>query len=76
VIPQLVALHLGGLHPYEKVLTFGLAFGPFLILLAVIWVRHRQDQVADETERSAQDQQEISGGSATPDLSEPPSSRP
>jgi len=48
VHPLLVVLHLGALHPYEKVLTLVLAFGPFLVLGAVIAVRRRQD---DEEER-------------------------
>ncbi len=39
----LVALHLGGLHPYEKVLTLLLAFGPFVVLFGVIALRRRQD---------------------------------
>ena len=41
--PDLVALHLGALHPAEKVLTLVLAFGPFLVLGAVIAFRRRND---------------------------------
>ena len=37
-------LHLGELHPYEKILTLVLAFGPFLLLAAVIWLRRRQER--------------------------------
>jgi hypothetical protein len=53
VSPELIAMHIGGLHPYEKVLTLVLAFGPFLVLGAVIAVRRRHDadsadDVADE----------------------------
>ena len=44
----LVAMHLGGLHPYEKVLTLVLAFGPFVVLGAVIAVRRRHE--ADDEE--------------------------
>jgi hypothetical protein len=40
---DLVALHLGGLHPYEKVLTLVLAFGPFVVLGAVIVLRRRHE---------------------------------
>jgi hypothetical protein len=40
---QLVAMHLGALHPYEKVLTLVLAFGPFLVLAGVIAVRRRHE---------------------------------
>jgi uncharacterized iron-regulated membrane protein len=36
-------LHLGALHPVEQWLTLGLAFGPFLLLGAVVWWRRRRD---------------------------------
>jgi tetrahydromethanopterin S-methyltransferase subunit C len=39
----LVGMHLGAMHPYEKVLTLVLAFGPFVVLGAVIAVRRRHD---------------------------------
>ncbi|GAA1142493.1 hypothetical protein [Nocardioides aquiterrae] len=39
----LLPLHLGALHPAEKVLTLVLAFGPFLLLAVVIMLRRRQD---------------------------------
>ncbi len=39
----MIVMHMGSLHPYEKILTLVLAFGPFLLLAAVIWVRRRQD---------------------------------
>jgi hypothetical protein len=41
--PELVALHLGALHPVEQVLTLVLAFGPFLVLGAVVAVRRRHE---------------------------------
>ena len=41
--PDLVLMHLGALHPLEKVLTLVLAFGPFLVLGAVVAVRRRHD---------------------------------
>ena len=41
--PELIALHLGAMHPYEKVLTLVLAFGPFIVLGAVIAVRRRHE---------------------------------
>ena len=48
-------LHLGGLHPFEKVLTLVLAFGPFLLLGLVVVLRGRQDRretrAPDETQR-------------------------
>ena len=43
----MILLHMGALHPLEKVLTLALAFGPFLILAAVILIRRRQDRVED-----------------------------
>ena len=36
-------LHLGALHPFEQGLTLLLAFGPFVVLGGVIWLRHRED---------------------------------
>jgi hypothetical protein len=47
----LLPLHMGGLHPYEKVLTLVLAFGPFLLLAAVIMIRRRQDQAEEDPQR-------------------------
>jgi hypothetical protein len=37
-------LHMGALHPFELVLTLLLAFGPFVVLWAVIVVRRREDR--------------------------------
>lgn len=51
----MILLHLGGLHPYEKVLTLVLAFGPFLLLAAVIMVRRRQDARDAQDDREATD---------------------
>lgn len=53
--PELIALHLGAMHPYEKVLTLLLAFGPFIVLGAVIAVRRRHeagDQAGDGADGS------------------------
>jgi len=41
--PDLVVLHMGALHAYEKVLTLLLAFGPFLVLGSVIALRRRHE---------------------------------
>ena len=41
------AEHLGGLHPIEQVLVYLLAFGPFLVLAAVL-VRVRRREAAQE----------------------------
>jgi len=39
----MMPLHLGPLHPAEQVLTYLLAFGPFVLLAIVVVVRRRQD---------------------------------
>jgi hypothetical protein len=39
-----VGLHMGAMHPYETVLTLALAFGPFVVLGAVIANRRRQER--------------------------------
>ena len=39
---DVVALHLGSLHPIEQALTILLAFGPFVVLGLVIWLRQRE----------------------------------
>ena len=53
--PPVLPLHMGALHPYEQVLVLVLAFGPFLLLGAVIAVRRRQDRREDA---AAQDQRD------------------
>jgi hypothetical protein len=50
MVPELVAMHMGALHPYETVLALVLAFGPFLVLGGVIALRRRDDQPADEVD--------------------------
>ncbi|MGA8847279.1 MAG: hypothetical protein WB471_11755 [Nocardioides sp.] len=40
-MPDVVALHLGALHPVEQGLTLLLAFGPFVALGLVVWLRQR-----------------------------------
>jgi hypothetical protein len=44
---SLVPLHLGSLHPVEQLLVYALAFGPFVLLGAVVLVRRHQDRRAD-----------------------------
>jgi hypothetical protein len=51
VVALLVGLHLGAMHPYEKVLTLVLAFGPFLVLGAVIVLRRRHDDEVEDQSR-------------------------
>ena len=41
-------MHMGAMHPYEQALTLILAFGPFLVLGAVIVHRRRQDDGEDQ----------------------------
>jgi len=43
----MTAEHLGGLHPTEQVLVYLLAFGPFLVLAAVL-VRVRRREAAQQ----------------------------
>ena len=50
-------MHLGALHPWEQALTLVLAFGPFLVLGAVIVVRRRREGV-EELEDPGTDQLE------------------
>jgi hypothetical protein len=52
--PELVVLHLGALHPVEKLLTLVLAFGPFVVLGAVIAFRRRHEDDADPAEQPGQ----------------------
>ncbi len=40
---------MGSLHPYEQGLTLLLAFGPFVLLGLVIWIRRRQDRTNDDS---------------------------
>ena len=48
---DLVPLHLGALHPVEQALTLVLAFGPFVVLAVVVWVRRRRERAAGGQER-------------------------
>lgn len=59
MLPMIVALHLGALHPFEKVLTLLLAFGPFVVLGIVVAVRRRHD-LAEERAEAGQDGQPLS----------------
>lgn len=45
---DLIAMHLGAMHPYEKVLTLLLAFGPFIVLGAVIALRRRHEEESED----------------------------
>ena len=41
--------HMGSLHAYEQVLVLLLAFGPFVVLGIVVWLRRRED-AAEESD--------------------------
>ena len=52
--PALNPLHMGALHPVETMLVLLLAFGPFVVLIALIYVRRRRngpdtDPAADQS---------------------------
>lgn len=49
----MTAFHMGALHPIEQALTLGLAFGPFVLLGAVVWWRRRADAREDAREGAA-----------------------
>ncbi len=53
--PQLTTLHMGALHPAEQVLVLVLAFGPFLLLALVVWLRRRAERREDEPARDQAD---------------------
>jgi hypothetical protein len=51
----LVPLHMGGLHPYERLVVLLIAFGPFVVLAAVVFLARRRDVAAErEHEREWQ----------------------
>jgi hypothetical protein len=43
--------HMGALHPFEQALTLLLAFGPFVVLGVVVWLRRREDRVEHDQAR-------------------------
>lgn len=53
----MIPLHLGPLHPAEELLTYVLAFGPFVLLALVIVVRRRQDARAAALEEQPEQPQ-------------------
>ena len=40
-LEAVIPLHMGALHPYEQALVLVLAFGPFVVLGLVVWMRTR-----------------------------------
>ncbi len=49
-LAAVIPLHMGALHPYEQALTLVLAFGPFVVLGLVVWLRRRQDGAGDRAQ--------------------------
>ena len=49
----LTLLHLGSLHPVEKIMVGVIAFGPFVVLGIVVYVVRRRDIAEEEAERRA-----------------------
>lgn len=49
--PDVLAQHLGGLHPVEQALVYLVAFGPFIVLGIVVYVVRKRD-LAEEDEHS------------------------
>jgi hypothetical protein len=47
MIPAL-PLHMGALHPYEQLLVALVALGPFVVLIAVVYVVRRRDIAEEE----------------------------
>jgi hypothetical protein len=48
-------LHMGALHPFEQALVALVAFGPFVVLFAVVYVVRRRDlaeEAGEQTGRS------------------------
>jgi hypothetical protein len=50
---MIVLMHLGKLHPIEKLLVGGIAFGPFVVLAIVVYVVRKRDIAEEEAERLA-----------------------
>jgi hypothetical protein len=51
VLPLRPLWHMGALHPYEQALTLLLAFGPFVLLGVVLWLRRSADAAEGEADR-------------------------
>ena len=53
-LAAVVPMHLGALHPYERVLVLLVAFGPFVVLAFVVRAQRRRAIAEEEAEaRSA-----------------------
>ena len=72
-LPELVPGHLGTLHAYEQVLVLLIAFGPFVVIGALVVVLRRRDLAAEEARDQARDQASDQGdepGQAGPSASQ------
>ena len=52
--------HMGALHPFEQALVLLLAFGPFVVLGVVVWLRRREDARLDAREDARENSAEES----------------
>ena len=62
--------HMGALHPFEQALTLLLAFGPFVVLGVVVWLRRREDDATAHEDDAAV--REDSDGPESPSRTAPP----
>ena len=52
---MITAQHMGALHSQEQALVLALAFGPFLLLVAVVTWRRRQDEPQERLAAATRD---------------------
>lgn len=73
MLTPVLPLHLGALHPIEQALTIVLAFGPFVLLGVVVWLRRREDDRIDAEEAAEQrpDQDGVTRASQRPPAAGP-----
>jgi hypothetical protein len=69
-------LHLGALHPVEQALTILLAFGPFVLLALVVWLRRREDDRLDAEDPTESADQGESAEGVRPTSQPPPAPGP
>jgi hypothetical protein len=63
----LTPLHMGALHPVEQALVLLVAFGPFVVLFAVVYVVRRRDLAEEETGRGEEAGPTVTAGPSTSD---------
>jgi type VI protein secretion system component VasK len=57
-----VPMHLGALHPVERLVVLAIAFGPFVVLGIVVLIGRRSAIAAERAERAELDEQEQQSG--------------